>query len=80
MKNLREILEKKTRKELAYLIGLGYYQHHIKLGYQMEQASIFRVAKGSFFGTGALKPIRKPEMIKDVLFRIERGDLRAEQI
>ena len=26
MKNLREILESKTREELAYLIGLGFYQ------------------------------------------------------
>ena len=40
MKNLREILEKKTRKELAYLIGLSHYQRAKILGHNVTKIKV----------------------------------------
>lgn len=77
MKNLREILESKTREDLAYLIGLASYQKDKRLGYWGADERIARIAfKGSFGRPGRTKP----QMIEQVLEHIGAENLRPEQI
>ena len=80
MENLREILEKKTREELAYLIGLGSYQKDKRLGYRgADKRSIERIANIAL--KGRFQPPRtKEQMIERVLEHIADGDIRTEQI
>lgn len=78
MKNLREILESKTREELASLISLAYYQEHKRLNksmlYKREVIELI-LLKGRFN-----PPRTKPQMIAEVLEAIGFGNLRPEQI
>ena len=80
MKNLREILESKTRKELAYLIGLSHYQRAKILGRNAEERKIKQIADIVFKGRWGYPARRKPQMIAQVLEEIGFGNLRPEQI
>ena len=80
MKNLREILEKKTRKELAYLIGLGSYQRAKILGRDTKERKIKQIADIVFKGRWGYPARKKPQMIAEVLEHIGAKNLRPEQI
>lgn len=81
MENLREILESKTKEELAYLIGLGYHQKDKRLSWVTNKRDIERMAKVAFEVVfGSIEDTPKPKMIKKVLFHIGKGNLRPEQI
>lgn len=78
MENLREILESKTREELASLISLAYYQEHKRLKKSMlyKREVIERILlKGRFN-----PPRTKEQMIERVLEHIGAENLRPEQI
>ena len=80
MTNLREILEKKTRKELAYLLGLAFYQQKKRLGeWYADKSHIKEVADKAFKGK-LYQAKTEPEMIEKILGSIYSGDLRPEQI
>ena len=80
MKNLIEILESKTREELAYLVGLAVYQKHKRLGYWgADKRDIERIANVGL--KGRFQPPRtKEQMIERVLEHIGAENLRPEQI
>ncbi|MDY6056199.1 MAG: hypothetical protein SPI60_00130 [Campylobacter lanienae] len=81
MKNLREILESKTREELAYLIGLAYYQKDKRLGYWgADKRDIERIARIAFKGSFGRPGRTKEQMIERVLEHIGAENLRPEQI
>ena len=81
MKNLREILESKTREELAHLVGLAAYQKDKRLGYWgADKRDIERIAHIAFEGSFGRPGRTKPQMIEQVLEHIGVGNLRAEQI
>ena len=80
MTNLREILESKTREELAYLIGLAFHQQKKRLGeWYTDKSHIKEIAdkalKGRLYQTKT-----KTEMIEKVLDNVRVGNLRPEQI
>lgn len=66
-----EILNGKTRKELASLIGIAYMN---QTGEGKEAGKA--VMKGWLKGAGACKPARKDEMIRKVLDDEARGFIR----
>ena len=80
MESLREILESKTREELAYLIGLGSYQKDKRLGYWgADKRDIERIANIAL--KGRFQPPRtKPQMIERVVEHSGAENLRPEQI
>ena len=81
MKNLREILESKTREELAYLIGLAAYQKDKRLGrWDADKRDIERIARIAFKGSFSRPGRTKEQMIEQVLEHIEVGNLKADQI
>ena len=81
MENLREILESKTREELAYLIGLGFYQEKKRLGrWDADKRDIERVARIAFKGSFGRPGRTKEQMIERVLESLEAGKLKREQI
>ena len=81
MTNLREILESKTKEELAHLIGLGYHQRDKRFSWLTNKRDIERIAKVAFEVVfGSIEDTPKPKMIKKVLFHIRKGNLRPEQI
>ena len=57
-----EVLNGKTRKELAALIGIAYMN-----AYGQDEEAGKRVMKGWLKGSGMVKAATKPEMIKKVL-------------
>lgn len=80
MINLREILERKTREELAHLIGLAFYQQKKRLGeWYTDKSHIKEMAdkalKGRLYQTKT-----KAEMVEKVLDNVRVGNLRPEQI
>ena len=80
MKNLRKILEKKTREELAYLIGLASYQKDERLEYWgADKRDIERIANIALKGE-LYEAKTKTEMIEKILGSLHSGDLRPEQI
>lgn len=81
MENLREILESKTREELAYLIGLASYQNKKQLGrWDADKRDIERIARIVFKGSFGRQGRTKPQMIEQVLEHIGVGNLKADQI
>lgn len=80
MENLREILEKKTREELAHLLGLAFYQQKKRLGeWYTDKSHIKEVADKALKGK-LYQAKTKTEMIEKVLDSLYSGDLRPEQI
>ena len=80
MENLREILEKKTREELAHLIGLAFYQRKKRLGeWYADKSHIKEIADKALKGK-LYRAKTKTEMVENVLGSIYSGDLRPEQI
>lgn len=80
MENLVEILENKTREELARLIGLAFYQQKKRLGeWYTDKSHIKEIAdkalKGRLYQTKT-----KKEMVEKVLDNVRVGNLRPEQI
>lgn len=66
-----EVLNGKTRRELAALIGIAYMN---ETGKDKEAGK--RVMKGWLKGSGLIKPATKPEMIKKVLADEARGFIK----
>ena len=66
-----EILKRKTRKELAALIGIAYRN---QTGRDNEAGK--RVMNGWLKGSGVIKAATKPEMIKKVLADEARGFIK----
>ena len=80
MENLREILENKTREELAHLIGLAFYQQKKRLGeWYTDKSHIKEMADKALKGR-LYQAKTEPEMIEKILGSIYSGDLRPEQI
>lgn len=65
-----EILNGKTRKELAAMIGIAYMNQFNK----SEEGK--RVMKGWLKGSGMVKAATKPEMIKKVLADEAKGFIK----
>lgn len=65
---MTELLNGKTRKELAALIGIAYMNEHGK-----DKAAGKRVMKGWLRGTGAVKAQSKEAMVAAVARAIEKG-------
>lgn len=66
-----EILNGKTRKELAMMIGIAYMKQFNK-----SEDSGKRVMEGWLKGFGMIKPATKPEMIKKVLTDESEGFIK----
>ena len=66
-----EILNGKTRKELAALIGIAYMN-----AYGKDEEAGKRVMKGWLKGSGMVKAATKPEMIKKVLADEAKGFIK----
>ena len=66
-----EILNGKTRKELAAMIGIAYMKQFNK-----SEDSGKRVMEGWLKGCGMVKPATKPEMIKKVLADESKGFIK----
>ena len=66
-----EILNGKTRKELAAMIGIAYMNQFNK-----SEDSGKRVMEGWLKGFGMIKPATKPEMIKKVLTDESEGFIK----
>ncbi len=66
-----QVLESKTRKELAALIGIAYMN---QTGKDKEAGK--RVMKGWLNGAGAAKPSTKAEMITKLLADESRGFIK----
>ena len=80
MENLRETLENKTREELAYLIGLAFYQQKKRLGeWYTDKSHIKEMADKALKGK-LYQAKTEPEMIEKILGSLYSGDLRPEQI
>lgn len=80
MERLKEILENKTREELAHLIGLSFYQQKKRLGeWYTDKSHIKEMAdkalKGRLYQTKT-----KAEMVEKILDNVRVGNLRPEQI
>ena len=66
-----EILNGKTRKELAAMIGIAYMNQFNK-----SEESGKRVMKGWLKGSGMVKAATKPEMIKKILADEAKGFIK----
>lgn len=66
-----EILNGKTRRELAAMIGIAYMNEFDK-----DQEAGKRVMKGWLKGSGMVKAATKPEMIKKVLADEAKGFIK----
>lgn len=66
-----EILNGKTRKELAMMIGIAYMKQFNK-----SEESGKRVMRGWLKGSGMVKPATKSEMIKKVLVDESKGFIK----
>ena len=73
MTNLREVLEKKTRKELAYLLGLAFYQQKKRLGeWYTDKSHIKEVADKAYKGK-LYQAKTESEMIEKILMKGDRS-------
>lgn len=80
MQDLREALQKKTREDMAYLIGVGYINCLRKLGYEMKTSEIYKYADLALNGGTFFKKLTKKRMIKQILKEVRYENLKVEQI
>ena len=78
MENLREILESKTREELAYLIGLASYQYFKERGDKSFYINV--IAEFWLKGDKYVPAKTRQQMIKEIIGNVTAGNLGLEQI
>ena len=80
MKNLREILESKTKEELAYLYALASYQFNKKQGLKADESNINHEAEYLLIIDKNFGGVFGERMINALLKEVSAENLRPEQI